>query len=59
VLTDPGDEVIFISPPWFFYEALIVAAGATPVRVLANRQTYDLDLGAVAAAITTRTRRSS
>ena len=36
-LVDPGDEVIFISPPWFFYETLIVAAGATPVRVLADR----------------------
>src|SRR5438876_11515575 len=23
-LVDPGDEVIFISPPWFFYEALIL-----------------------------------
>ena len=20
---DPGDEVIFISPPWFFYESMI------------------------------------
>ena len=36
-LVDPGDEVIFVSPPWFFYETLIVAAGATPVRVLADR----------------------
>src|SRR5262249_34557008 len=33
VAADPGDEVIFISPPWFFYESLIAAAGATPVRV--------------------------
>ncbi len=33
VVSDPGDEVIFLSPPWFFYEALIVASGATPVRV--------------------------
>jgi aspartate aminotransferase len=56
VLTDPGDEVIFISPPWFFYEALIVAAGATPVRVFTDRRTYDLDLDAIASAITTRTR---
>lgn len=24
-LVDPGDEVIFLSPPWFFYEASIVA----------------------------------
>jgi aspartate aminotransferase len=56
VLTDPGDEVIFVSPPWFFYETLIVAAGATPVRVYADRATFDLDLDAIAAAITPQTR---
>jgi aspartate aminotransferase len=56
-LVDPGDEVIFVSPPWFFYETLIVAAGATPVRVLADRaHDFDLDLGAIEAAITPRTR---
>ena len=27
-IVDPGDEVIFISPPWFFYEALILARRA-------------------------------
>ena len=32
-IVDPGDEVLFVSPPWFFYEAMILAAGATPVRV--------------------------
>jgi aspartate aminotransferase len=55
VATDPGDEVIFISPPWFFYEAMIVAAGAVPVRVKAKRGSFDLDLEAIAAAITPRT----
>jgi aspartate aminotransferase len=56
-LVDPGDEVIFVSPPWFFYETLIVAAGATPVRVLADRaHAFDLDLTAIEAAITPRTR---
>lgn len=55
-VTDPGDEVIFISPPWFFYEALIAAAGATPVRVRCDPQTFDLDLAAIEAAITERTR---
>src|SRR5689334_14978494 len=29
-LVDPGDEVIFISPPWFFYEALILAYDGRP-----------------------------
>jgi len=24
---EPGDEVVFLSPPWFFYEMLILAAG--------------------------------
>ena len=32
-LVDPGKEVIFISPPWFFYEAMILNAGGVPVRV--------------------------
>lgn len=55
-LVDAGDEVIFISPPWFFYEALICTVGATPVRVGAQRNTFDLDVDAVEAAITPRTR---
>lgn len=53
---DPGDEVIFISPPWFFYEAMIISSGAAPVRVRVNPTTYDLDIDAIAAAITPRTR---
>jgi len=56
VLAGPGDEVIFVSPPWFFYETLIVATGATPVRVFADPVTFDLDLDAIAAAIGPRTR---
>jgi aspartate aminotransferase len=55
-VTDPGDEVVFCSPPWFFYEALIVAAGAIPVRVRVNLETWDLDVDAIEAAITERTR---
>lgn len=55
-VTDPGDEVIFISPPWFFYEALIAAAGATSVRVQCDPQSFDLDLGAIEEAITEQTR---
>lgn len=56
LITDPGDEVIFLSPPWFFYEALIAAAGGQPVRVKVDSATFDIDLEAVAAAITDRTR---
>src|SRR5262249_12384139 len=47
---------IFVSPPWFFYEALISARGARPVRVKMDPATFDLDLAAIAAAITERTR---
>lgn len=55
-LLDPGDEVIFITPPWFFYEALIVAEGGVPVRVRARADDFDLDLEGIANAITPRTR---
>lgn len=53
---DPGDEVVFISPPWFFYETLIAAVDATPVRVRVHPHTFDLDLDAIEAALTPRTR---
>lgn len=55
-LVTPGDEVIFNLPPWFFYEGMIVHAGGTPVRVMVDGASYDLDLDAIAAAITPRTR---
>ena len=56
VVTDPGDEVVFVSPPWFFYEAIIVAGGARAVRVRCDLDTWDLDVDAIAGAITERTR---
>ncbi len=56
MVLDPGDEVVFISPPWFFYEALILGANATPVRVRADERTWDLDIGAIAGALSPRTR---
>jgi aspartate aminotransferase len=55
-VVDPGDEVIFLSPPWFFYEALIASSGATAVRVAAARPSFDLDVAAIERAITPRTR---
>jgi aspartate aminotransferase len=55
-VVDPGDEVIFISPPWFFYEAMILSAGGEPVRVRVDEETFDLDLNAIKAAVTPRTR---
>ncbi|MDX1436845.1 MAG: aminotransferase class I/II-fold pyridoxal phosphate-dependent enzyme [Anaerolineales bacterium] len=55
-LSHPDDEIIFNSPPWFFYESMIHNAGAVPVRVKINMETFDLDLEAIEAAITPRTR---
>ena len=55
-LCDVGDEVIFLSPPWFFYELMIASSGASAVRVRLAAPAFDLDPDAVAAAITPRTR---
>jgi len=56
VVVNPGDEVIFVSPPWFFYEALILGARGKPVKVRVKPRTFDLDVDAIANAITPRTR---
>jgi aspartate aminotransferase len=53
---DPGDEVIFLSPPWFFYEALIQSAGGIPIRVKLEPPAFDLELEAVEAVLTENTR---
>jgi aspartate aminotransferase len=55
-VVDPGDEVVFLSPPWFFYEAMILASGATPIRVRLEPPAFDLDVDAIVAALGPRTR---
>lgn len=55
-VADPGDEVVFSLPPWFLYEALALEAGLIPVKVHLRPPSFDLDLGAIADAITARTR---
>jgi aspartate aminotransferase len=55
-LVNPGEEVIFISPPWFFYESSIIAAGGKAVRVKVKPDDFDLDIEAIRAAITPATR---
>jgi aspartate aminotransferase len=56
VVGDPGDEVVYSLPPWFLYEPLVLEAGLVPVKVPIDRETFDLDLDAIEAAITPRTR---
>lgn len=55
-VADPGDEVVYTLPPWFLYEILAVEAGLVPVKVRALQPGFDLDLDAISAAITPRTR---
>jgi aspartate aminotransferase len=55
-VVNPGDEVIFITPPWFFYELLITGPGGVPVRAKIDADTFDLDLDSIEAAITDKTR---
>ena len=54
-VTDPGDEVILPAPYYFNHEMAVVIAGAVPIGV-ATRDDYQLDVQAIAAAITPRTR---
>jgi aspartate aminotransferase len=55
-LVEPGDEVIFLSPPWFFYEFMILAADGVPVRLRLAPPAFEPDLAELAAAITPQTR---
>lgn len=53
---EPGDGAIFSEPAWFCYEPLLVAAAAVPRKVALRGSTFDLDLGAIDAAIDSTTR---
>jgi len=55
-IVEPGDEVVFLAPPWFFYELLILAVGGVAVRVPLSPPRFDIDVEAIDAAITPRTR---
>jgi aspartate aminotransferase len=56
VLLEAGDEVLMMSPPWFFYESFALAEGAVPVKVPLLGDSFDLDLDGIERAITGRTR---
>ncbi|WP_282209073.1 pyridoxal phosphate-dependent aminotransferase [Parvibacter caecicola] len=54
-LTQPGDEVLVISPYFPEYKTWIEAAGCTIVEVPAQVPSFQIDTEAVAAAITPKT----
>jgi aspartate aminotransferase len=53
---DPGDEVIYLSPPWFFYVPMIIACGAKPVRVDFTPPNFELPVDDIEWHITPQTR---
>ncbi len=56
LLLDAGDEAVFCTPAWFSYEPMLLLANVTPRPVPLLPETFDLDLEAIDAAITSRTR---
>jgi aspartate/methionine/tyrosine aminotransferase len=54
-VTRPGDEIVLPAPFYFNHEMAVVMAGCTPVPV-PTTAAYQLDLDALARAITPRTR---
>ncbi|GEO18777.1 aminotransferase class I/II-fold pyridoxal phosphate-dependent enzyme [Microvirga aerophila] len=56
LLLDPGEEAIFSLPAWFCYEPMLLAADAVPRTVRLRGDRFDLDLSAIEAAISPRTR---
>ena len=55
-VVDPGDEVIYLSPPWFFYVPMILQLGAKPVRVDFTPPQFELPIEAIEWHITPQTR---
>jgi N-succinyldiaminopimelate aminotransferase len=55
-LCETGDEVVVLEPTYDSYQASIAMAGATPVFVTLRPPDYRLDLDALRAAVTPRTR---
>jgi len=56
MLLDPGDECVTPVPGWFLYSTMLAARGAVTVPVPLAEGSFDLDIAAIEAAITPRTR---
>jgi len=56
LLLDAGEEAIFSVPAWFCYEPVLLAADAVPRKVSLRPGSFGLDLEALDAAISPRTR---
>lgn len=56
LLADAGDEVVIPVPGWFCYEPMLHAADLVTVGAALDAETFELDVDAIARAITARTR---
>lgn len=56
LVLDAGDEAIISEPAWFCYEPTLLAADAVARKVQLAGPRFDLDLAAIEAAITPKTR---
>jgi aspartate aminotransferase len=56
LVLDAGDEVVISEPAWFCYEPMLLAADAVPHKIKLKAPAFDLDLGAIEAAIGPKTR---
>jgi aspartate aminotransferase len=56
LVMDAGDEVVIPVPGWFCYAPMLRAADLVPVKASLEPTRFDLDLAAIEAAITPRTR---
>ncbi len=56
LVMDAGAEVVIPVPGWFCYAPMLHAANLVPVRAALDPAGFDLDLAAIEAAITPRTR---
>jgi aspartate aminotransferase len=55
-ILNPGDEVIILTPFFVEYRFYIDNHGGVPVEVWTDRDTFQLDIDAIGAAITAKTR---
>ncbi|MBM9596195.1 aminotransferase class I/II-fold pyridoxal phosphate-dependent enzyme [Roseitranquillus sediminis] len=56
LLLEPGDEVVIPQPGWFCYAPLLVGRGCRATAAPLAPGSYDLDVDAIAQAMTPRTR---
>lgn len=56
LLADAGDEIVIPVPGWFCYAPVLLAANLVPVPAALEPRNFDLDVDAIARAITARTK---